>query len=581
MIMHSAASDSGGNDGSTRLIGAGRAAPVQKKIGEYEISRLLGEGGMGTVLLARDPHLDRNVAIKCIRPELTGDSSFVERFMREARLVARLNHPNIVSVYQVGKHDGAPYLVMEYVEGHTLRDLLRTPPPLTVGQIIDYAAQCCDGLAVSSAAGIVHRDIKPANMMIRRDGLLKVMDFGLSKSLRGESHTATNATLGTPEFMSPEQSQGIDVDARTDIYALGISVFQCITGYLPFTGDSISAIAMKHLSEPLPRDSRLTAIGKGRLWNLVEAMTAKDPADRPNSYVEIRREFRAIADDLPRDSLHEATQIFATPTPPPRITTPSPRRTSGSGMQKPASSAGGRNRRTIRGVGIIGGGLVGLAAIAVGALALSGGIPSSANHSPVAAAKTPEAPVPSPGVPEATPLAPTRIAMVSRGNATWSDITQGLQAQGLSLIFDAGADPSAETVVFNLRANDADALLDAVLLATGWEKKSAGSMLRISAGKTNRCEQTAAAQKDHHGAYPLVTINTAGETRTVRDVAEGMRLSGGISYLIADRRLADMPVGKFAVTNQPLSEILDLIRQDGVPVQWAFANGILVLVPCR
>src|SRR5687767_3458594 len=221
--------------------------------GRYELVRRLARGGMAEVHLARDLLLDRPVALKVLYPELSRDPTFVERFRREARAAANLNHPNIVSVYDWGEEDGTYFIVMEYVEGVTLRDLLVRNGPLEPGRAAAIVGDIAAGLGFAHEKGVVHRDVKPGNVLITSSGTVKVTDFGIARAGVSESLTQTGAVMGTAVYFSPEQAQGLPTDGRSDLYSLGVVLYESVTGYPPFGGDSPVSIAYKHVREtPVP-----------------------------------------------------------------------------------------------------------------------------------------------------------------------------------------------------------------------------------------------------------------------------------------------------------------------------------------
>src|SRR5579883_426453 len=225
--------------------------------GRYEITHLVARGGMAQVYRARDALLDRPVALKVLFPELSVDRAFVERFRREAQAAANLSHPNIVPVFDWGEDDGTYFIVMEYVDGRPLSALLRASGPLPPERAVDIGANVAAALAYAHRHGVIHRDVKPGNVLITDDGLVKVTDFGIARAVNTEdSLTQTGAVMGTATYFSPEQAEGLGVDARSDIYSLGVVLFEMLTGRPPFLGDTPVAVASKHVREhpPLPRE---------------------------------------------------------------------------------------------------------------------------------------------------------------------------------------------------------------------------------------------------------------------------------------------------------------------------------------
>ena len=248
---------------------------------KYEILGEIGKGGMGVVYKARQISLDRPVAVKMLAKELADNEMFIQRFTEEARAIARMrNHENIVEVYDFIETDEKFYIVMEYVEGESLSRILKRRGRLPLAESADLLARMARALHHAHLAGVIHRDIKPENILIDKRGRLKVMDFGVAH-LSGASHkTQTGMVLGTPLYMSPEQARGTTVDARSDIYSMGVLLYQCVTGALPFTADSPIAIAMKHVNQaPIPPRAIDPAIPE-RLERGILKTLAKDPAKR-------------------------------------------------------------------------------------------------------------------------------------------------------------------------------------------------------------------------------------------------------------------------------------------------------------
>lgn len=262
------------------------------QIQQYKITGKLGAGGMGEVFLADDTKLHRKVALKFLPERLSSDPDFKSRFEHEARAAAALNHPNIITVHDLGEHDGRLYIVMEHVEGQTLGELISENPP-SIERALDIVTQICEGLAVAHEAGIVHRDIKPANILLTKDKRVKILDFGLAKSKRATTETRVGSTLGTVQYESPEQSRGDEVDQRSDIFSLGVLLYELITGKLPFIGDYDEAIRYAISHEPAEPLARFKSGVTPELEALVARMLEKDPEMRHQSA-------RGVSSDIKR-----------------------------------------------------------------------------------------------------------------------------------------------------------------------------------------------------------------------------------------------------------------------------------------
>jgi len=234
---------------------------------------------MASVFKAYQPTLDRYVAVKVLPAYHAREPVFIKRFEQEARSVAKLAHPNIVQIHDFGETDGITYIVMEYVDGGTLKDRLKKP--MSVQEAADFIIQAAEGLDCAHRNGIVHRDVKPANMLLRRDGHLLLSDFGIAKILEGTTNlTRVGTGIGTPQYMSPEQGTGQAVDRRSDIYSLGIVFFHCLTGRVPFVAENPLSITLKHVNEPLPVEQLLATGVPPQIVHVVAKMAAKQPADR-------------------------------------------------------------------------------------------------------------------------------------------------------------------------------------------------------------------------------------------------------------------------------------------------------------
>jgi eukaryotic-like serine/threonine-protein kinase len=269
---------------------------------------------MAEVYVAEDQLLNRTVAVKVLFPELAHDEAFVERFRREARAAASLNHHNIVSVYDFGEDDGSWFIVMEYVEGRNLRDIIRSEGPMEPARAADLGAEVAAALAAAHAHGIIHRDVKPANVLIAAGtGTVKVADFGIARAANArQGLTMPGTVLGTATYLSPEQAQGQAVDARTDVYSLGMVLYEMLAGKPPFTGDSPVAIAYQQLSQTAPPPSTHNHLVPPALDAIVMKAMSKDPADRQGSAEELRDQLLAV-DRAVGDP--DATVAIAAPAP--------------------------------------------------------------------------------------------------------------------------------------------------------------------------------------------------------------------------------------------------------------------------
>ena len=268
----------------------------QKINDRYEIIKTIGEGGMANVYLADDKILERKVAIKVLRGDLSSDEKFIRRFKREALSVSNLSHPNIVEVYDVGEEDGNYYIVMEYIEGKTLKQLLQKRGALTLTEVIDIMSQLTDGLSHAHEAYIIHRDIKPQNIMIEDNGLIKITDFGIAMALNSTQLTQTNSVMGSVHYLPPEQAQGKGSTIKSDIYSLGILMYELLTGSVPYKGDTAVEIALKHMKEKLPSIRKQNPTIPQSVENIVIKATAKNPKNRYDSVRDMYNDIKECMD---------------------------------------------------------------------------------------------------------------------------------------------------------------------------------------------------------------------------------------------------------------------------------------------
>ncbi len=307
---------------------------MQKKIlnHRYELEQKIGEGGMARVYLGRDLRLNRRVAIKTLHEHHAADVSFLQRFHHEAQAAAGLRHPCIVNVYDVGQDGDIHYIVMEYVEGSDLKSLILRNGPLPIDHAVAIAEDVAEGLEAAHRMGMVHRDVKPQNILVSPSGEVKITDFGIAKSSLSTALTETGVTFGTADYLSPEQARGFAATPRSDIYSLGVTLYEMLTGRLPFTGENAVAVAMQHVSVEPPPPRMFNAQIPPRLEALVLAALSKNPDERPASAREFAQMLRAY-----RTASQEATVVR------PAMPRPSqPRAAPGSMAAAPVGNVSGR-----------------------------------------------------------------------------------------------------------------------------------------------------------------------------------------------------------------------------------------------
>ncbi len=269
----------------------------QKINDRYQIIKTIGEGGMANVYLAYDTILDRNVAVKVLRGDLATDEKFVRRFQREALSASSLSHPNIVEVYDVGEDNGSYYIVMEYIEGKHLKQLLKKRGNLTLTEVVDVMLQVTDGMSAAHDSYIIHRDIKPQNIMILENGLIKITDFGIAMALNSTQLTQTNSVMGSVHYLPPEQASGKGATIQSDVYSMGILMYELLTGTLPFRGDNAVEIALKHIKEPFPTVRDKVNNLPQSIENIIMRATAKNVKNRYADAKEMHDDLKTALSD--------------------------------------------------------------------------------------------------------------------------------------------------------------------------------------------------------------------------------------------------------------------------------------------
>ncbi len=267
--------------------------------GRYELEELVGAGGMSSVYRAHDRLLDRKVAVKVLHEQYSDDEDYVARFRQEARAVAALSHPNIVTVIDRGDHAGRQFIVFEYIDGENLKAVIRRDGPVPVAVALELAIQIAGALSFAHQSGLVHRDVKPQNVLLNGDGRAKVTDFGIARSLDVQhGMTQTGTVLGTSDYIAPEQAQGQRVDEHTDVYSLGVVLYELLTSEVPFPGENFVAVAMRHINEPPPPVRAKRPDVPPRVDAAVQRAMAKDPADRFQTMDDLRAELEACLDEV-------------------------------------------------------------------------------------------------------------------------------------------------------------------------------------------------------------------------------------------------------------------------------------------
>jgi eukaryotic-like serine/threonine-protein kinase len=282
--------------------------------GRYEVEELVGHGGMSSVYKARDALLERHVALKILHEQYSNDEDFVERFKREARSVAQLQHPNIVTVIDRGEEDGRQYIVFEYIDGENLKERVVRNGRLEVREALEIAVEVARGLAFAHEQGLVHRDVKPQNILLNGDGRAKVTDFGIARTVDVDGMTQTGTVLGTSNYIAPEQASGQRVDGQSDVYALGAVLYELLAGDVPFPGESFVVVAMKHMHEPAPSLLDVRGDVPLRVAAAVDRALEKDPEQRFPTMDAFAAELEACLAELDRGDDADATMVIPSST---------------------------------------------------------------------------------------------------------------------------------------------------------------------------------------------------------------------------------------------------------------------------
>jgi serine/threonine-protein kinase len=333
----------------------------------YELEELVGTGGMSSVFRAHDRMLERNVALKVLHEHFSDDDEYVGRFRREARAVAQLSHPHIVTVIDRGEDEGREYIVFEYVDGENLKELVRRTGPMPVRRALELAIAIAEGLAFAHAQGLVHRDVKPQNVLLSDEGEVKVTDFGIARSLEMDSGvTQTGTVLGTSTYISPEQAGGKGVTPATDVYSLGVVLWELLAGDVPFPGDNFITVALRHINEPPPDLLAVRPDVSPRLAAAVDRALAKRPEDRFPSMEAFEQELRRCLGELDVEQTAVVPPQAIPPPPPPLQASAPPSLVRHAPVRR---SRSGRGRRIALLIAV----LLAIAAIVAGVIALHGG----------------------------------------------------------------------------------------------------------------------------------------------------------------------------------------------------------------
>jgi len=268
--------------------------------GRYEVVEELGRGGMGTIYRVFDKETEEDIAVKILNPDIAADQKMIQRFRNELKLARRIGHKNVCRMYDLNETEGTYYISMEYVPGENLKNVIKMTRQMSMETAVNIARQVCEGLAEAHRLGVVHRDLKPGNIMIDRDGFARILDFGIARSLKSRAKAEAGLMIGTPEYMSPEQVEGQEADQRSDLYSLGVILYEMTTGQVPFEGDNFLALARKHsIEKPLdPRE--INPQVPEELSRLILRCLEKDKSKRPQTAEEMLGELNAVESTIPR-----------------------------------------------------------------------------------------------------------------------------------------------------------------------------------------------------------------------------------------------------------------------------------------
>ncbi|MBI3891901.1 MAG: protein kinase [Candidatus Wallbacteria bacterium] len=385
-----------GNGGDSVQGDTGPIGPLPTVLGSYRVDSVIGSGGMGWVYKAVDVSLARTVALKTLSPELAGTTEARQRFEREARTVAALEHPNITAIYFLDAHAAVPYYTMEFVQGESLDDRMKREGRLAPLDVCRLMAQAAGALAAAAAAGVVHRDIKPSNILLRsKDGAVKLTDFGLAKPVSDKSLTGAQAIVGTPLYMSPEQAMGKPLDFRSDLYSLGVTFYHALAGQPPYDDDSAMAVMLKHLKDPLPPLGPLAPGAPATLVRTLEKMLEKEPARRHATYDALVSEVATAGGELSRTAARTSGRVpvMASQSVKPVAAAPSPAPSPSPPVPPPVPAARAAVRAAARGAAVV----------AEAAGKVSGRRPAASASGSLASAQTPAPPASTAASPDRFP----------------------------------------------------------------------------------------------------------------------------------------------------------------------------------